>query len=970
MTQIKTILSILLIYLTIHPSYAQNNKKEVKYLSGIDNENTITWDFYCTSGRKSGFWTTIEVPSHWEQQGFGEYDYGRDYRTYGKKFKFANESGIYRYTFSVPNDWKNKTIYIVFEGSMTDTEVKINNKLAGNIHQGAFYQFKYDISNKLQFGNKNDLEVTVNKMSKNQSVNRAERYADYWIFGGIYRPVYLEVVPKEFIDRIAIRADSNGLFTADIFPIISSKKLKVEVQILDDNKNIITTIEQPVSATDSLIKLSTHLKNINLWTAETPNLYTARVNLKGGNNIKYTFDEKFGFRTIEVRKGDGVYVNGTQVKFKGINRHAFWPETGRCLNATIDLNDVKLIKEMNMNAVRCAHYPPNKTFLNYCDSLGLFVINELAGWQNAYDTPSGEKLVREMVIRDVNHPSIVFWSNGNEGGTNKELDDDFSIYDPSNRPVIHAHHKPNNDYNGIDCNHYEDYYNSKDILKDSLIFMPTEFLHGQDDGGMAAGLSDFWELFWNAKRSAGGFLWVLADEGLVRTDWDKAIDANRVNAPDGAVGPHREKEPSVYAMREIFSPIKITMDTLPDSSLIDFPIENRYHFINLKNCTFKWQLITFSRPFERNVWHKVAKEEILKAPNILPSQKGILSINLPNNYKQYDALYLIATDPYGKEIFCWSWKINGNKNLVLQLVEKELNDTKKEQLKKLKSEGIEEDNILPIEQQDGNNNLNAKVEVTDSDSTISMEASGIKVSFSKEDGTIRNLSNTFGLPLPFNNGPILVSGKSKLIHVEQCKNRDSYSLIFSYAGNLKQIVWTMFNSGWLQLDYEYLVKDEQAFIGISFDFPESDIISIKWLGKGDNHVWKNRPQGGVLNVYQRMYNNRLPGDNNWQYPQFKGYFSDVSWIEFNSVHGKFTCVIQEENLFVRLFDFYGISGPQNYPILPKGNISFLDGIPPIGTKLAMGINNDTWRLGESGELNRMNKPVKRTLFFYFGLICN
>ena len=97
-------------------------------------------------------WTKIEVPSHWEQQGFGEYDYGRDYRTYGKKFKFADEKGLYKYSFSVPKIWQGKDVFIVFEGSMTDTELKINGKLAGEIHQGAFYQFRYNITDKLKFG--------------------------------------------------------------------------------------------------------------------------------------------------------------------------------------------------------------------------------------------------------------------------------------------------------------------------------------------------------------------------------------------------------------------------------------------------------------------------------------------------------------------------------------------------------------------------------------------------------------------------------------------------------------------------------------------------------------------------------------------------------------------------------------------------------------------------------------------------
>lgn len=153
--------------------------KQVQYLSGKDNKHTVTWEFFCTGGRKSGYWTTIEVPSHWEQQGFGSYNYGRDYYTYGRDIKYADERGFYRYKFTIPKGWHDKEIILVFEGSMTDTEVKINGHSAGDIHQGAFYRFTYNITGKLNFEKSNLLEVTVSKMSSDKSVNAAERYADY-----------------------------------------------------------------------------------------------------------------------------------------------------------------------------------------------------------------------------------------------------------------------------------------------------------------------------------------------------------------------------------------------------------------------------------------------------------------------------------------------------------------------------------------------------------------------------------------------------------------------------------------------------------------------------------------------------------------------------------------------------------------------------------------------------------------------
>ena len=254
--------------------------------------------------------------------------------------------------------------------------------------------------------------------------------------------------------------------------------------------------------------------------------------------------------------------------------------------------------------------------------MGIYVLNELAGWQKFYQHKAGEPLVKELVIRDVNHPSIIFWDNGNEGGTNKELDDDFVKWDFQKRPVIHPHHRPGNEFNGIDCNHYEDYYSTQKILNDSLIYMPTEFLHAQDDGGGGAAMEDFWELHWKSQKSGGGFIWAMADEAIVRTDLNNALDANGLNANDGILGPHREKEGSFYALREIFSPVKLTLpDQLPANFNGEIEVENRFHFLNTNQCTFYWALVDFSKPFDRFDGYVVKQKGTAAAPNIAASAK-------------------------------------------------------------------------------------------------------------------------------------------------------------------------------------------------------------------------------------------------------------------------------------------------------------------------------------------------------------
>src|ERR1700744_23756 len=189
--------------------FAQHTEKV--YLSGAGNDHTVNWQFFCTEGQNSGKWTTIPVPSNWELQGFGKYNYGLD-----KDSLKGREKGMYKYEFKVPVAWKGKVVNIVFDGSMTDTEVKINGKSAGATHQGSFYRFKYDISGLLRYGRSNLLEVTVAKESANRSVNMAERHCDFWVFGGIFRPVFLEALPVQHISSQAIDARADGHVTAAV----------------------------------------------------------------------------------------------------------------------------------------------------------------------------------------------------------------------------------------------------------------------------------------------------------------------------------------------------------------------------------------------------------------------------------------------------------------------------------------------------------------------------------------------------------------------------------------------------------------------------------------------------------------------------------------------------------------------------------------------------------------------------------
>jgi len=491
-------------------SFAQQT--ETLYLSGTGLGNEKEWRFYCSDGMNSKKWSKIKVPSQWELQGFGEYTYGRWYKA-GLKNP-SMEQGFYEYSFSVPASWKNKQISIIFEGVMTDTEVKINGQLAGDIHQGGFYRFAYDITDKLKVGTKNKLEVHVSKQSANKSVNGAERRADWWLFGGIYRPVFLEAKPLIHIEHIAVVAEADGKLTTEIFtsPLPDHYSLSTTINPVKGNGQFLSQNAGLKGSTTSQT-ITTQWKGISVWTPETPTLYNLKLELVNEKNeLVHVYTQRIGFRTVEFRRQDGIYVNGVKIVMKGINRHSFYPDGGRTTNRKISLQDALLIKEMNMNAVR-SHYPPDTHFLEMCDSLGLFYLDELAGWQNAYDTPTGEKLIKEMVVRDVNHPCIVLWDNGNEGGWNTSLDKLFAQHDPQKRHVIH----PWADFDGIDTHHYPAYLTGIARFTNGYnVFMPTEFMHGLYDQGHGAGLEDFWNKYTESPLFAGGFMWAYVDEAVKR----------------------------------------------------------------------------------------------------------------------------------------------------------------------------------------------------------------------------------------------------------------------------------------------------------------------------------------------------------------------------------------------------------------------------------------------------------------------
>ena len=886
-----------------------------QYLSGHGCDDMVQWDFLCSDGRNSGKWTKIGVPSCWELQGFGTYQYGM--RFYGKATPegIADETGKYKTEFMLPQDWQGRQIQLVFEAAFTEIHVQINGRKAGNgTYQGGFTRHTIDVSDRVFFGKKkNRLEVEVLKESTNSQVNLAERRADYWNFGGIWRPVFIVSKPSQNIQRVAIDAKADGFFTADVFLNRAVKGSQVSVDIVDANGKKVATSPTYIINSDKA-KAEFRTDNPKLWNAEQPNLYTAVFTLKDANGKPLHVErQKFGFRTIEYRhqyngdKEDGVFINGQKVIFKGVNRHSFRPETGRTLSKAKNIEDVKLIKSMNMNAVRLSHYPADPEFLDACDSLGLYVECEQPGWHWAHETIIGSQIVEEMVTRDVNHPSIIFWSNGNEGGFNYELEPVFTKLDIQKRVVLY----PWANCNGFETKHYRSWGETAEYMRQKEIFMPTEFLHGLYDGGHGAGLKDYWKLMMSNPRCAGGFLWDLMDQAVVRTDQNDILDPVGNFGSDGIVGPHMEKEGSYYTIREVWSPVQWKYF---DSGCVT--LENCYNFINLKDCKFTYKLLKTPAYGDKDV--KVVKEGTFESPDAAPGQRVRFSVPKADA----DVFQLIAIDPYGQEIFTWGYKLATSSRYFNKRYQRENTE---------------------------------QYTYTEDGDLLLVKHGNRQYTFSKKTGYLMGVS-VDGKKLSFGNGPRFVAAKRADRSQDGFYNHDDKqafqkktqytvyadqgnfagftlsdsTLAANYQhGSLEKVTWRFLADGGVYMDVRSNFFGVVDLMGICFDYPEQMVRSKMWVGKGPYRVWQNRMEGPQYGLWQNDYNDPIPSES-WEYPEFKGYFSNVSWMKFNTTEGQFGI----EGLGLKVGVYTPRDGRDHILYdLPETGIAILNTIPAVRNKV-------------------------------------
>lgn len=559
-------------------------------------------------------WDDLPVPGHWQLQGYGHPHYTDLYYPFPvdpPHVPNANPTGSYVREFELPEHWDGQKICVKFDGVDSAFHVWLNGSFIG-YSQGSRLTSEFDLTPYLKAG-VNKMSVRVYQWSDGSYLEDQ----DMWWMSGIFRDVYLVAEPSalrinDF--RVTTELDAKYLNAKlNVHLELEGKESgSVRLQLLDGTGVVVGSVEKDVThsaAEDFEIEVA----GPDLWTAESPALYHLVIILRDaqGGTLE-TVAQRVGFRSIEVKDGQ-LLVNGKAILLKGVNRHDHHPDTGRTVTLSTMLEDIRLMKQHNINAVRTAHYPNDPRFYELCDVYGLYVMEEtdlethgfepLGNISRLSDDPDWKEAyvdrVRRMVERDKNHPSVLFWSLGNESGFGCNFRA-MAEWCRENDPTRLIHYEE--DREAEVCDVVSTMYSSVEKMEGfgKMTNHPKphilcEFAHAMGNG--PGGLRPYFDTFESHPRLAGGFVWEWIDHGLSRRTPDGRKDyayggdygdvPNNSNfVIDGLVRPDRTPSPGLLEYKKVIEPVRMTM---PNQGLLH--IANRYDFISLDHLAAHYRVL-------------------------------------------------------------------------------------------------------------------------------------------------------------------------------------------------------------------------------------------------------------------------------------------------------------------------------------------------------------------------------------------
>ena len=612
--------------------------RDSKYYQSLNGTWKFNWvkkpaersvNFYIVDFDDSN-WDKIDVPSNWQMRGYDipiytniRYPYSINTREIPIIDHEYNPVGSYRRNFKIPEDWRNREIFIHFDGVDSAFYIWVNGEKVG-YSQGSMTPAEFNIT-KFVKKEKNILAVEVYRWSDGSYLEDQ----DMWRFSGIFRDVYLFATPKVHIRDFFTYCDFDESYKNAILKVkvkvrnyskSKASQYKVEISLLDKEHQFIGSqilMEQSLdieSLSETIIELQTTINNPEKWSAETPNLYDLILTLKDSNNNVIEVEQcKFGFRVVEIKENGSFNINGKSIILKGVNRHEHDPDHGRAIPLSRMVQDIKLFKQNNINAVRTSHYPNDPKFYKLCDEYGIYILDEcnleshglrdiLPGSDPNWTEACVDRMVR-MVERDKNHPSIIIWSLGNEAGFGENFKKMkiAALEIDSTRPI---HYEGDYKHEITDIISYM-YYSPKKLERaaiqhfkkgDKRPHVLCEYAHAM--GNSLGNFQKFMDVFEKYDNCIGGFIWDYVDQGLRKTSddgkeyWayggDFGDEPNDKNfCINGIVMPDRKPNPSFFEVKKVYQNIKIYPVNLTKGRV---KIHNKYNFITLDFVDIIWEL--------------------------------------------------------------------------------------------------------------------------------------------------------------------------------------------------------------------------------------------------------------------------------------------------------------------------------------------------------------------------------------------
>lgn len=607
-------------------------------------------------------WDDIAVPGNWQLQGYDRpiylnvrYPFPKE--DYPRVPEEDNPTGSYRTRFEIPHDWAGRQVFVVFEGVDSAFHLWVNGQPAG-YSQDSRLPAEFDLTPYLHEG-ENVLAARVYRWSDGSWLEDQ----DFWRLSGIFRDVYLFAAPRVHIRDFAVRTDLDESCRDAVLRLTASVRnytagtvdgYAVQAMLYDPEDRAL--FDEPLRARISLegnsevtLDLERAVADPAKWSAEHPNLYTLVVTLLDSAGHLLEVERcRVGFRKVEIRGGQFL-VNGVPIHFKGVNRHEHDPRTGHTVSVESMVQDIRLMKQFNINAVRTCHYPNDPRWYDLCDRYGLYVIDEAnVETHGVWEIPANDPAFREafvdrvarMVERDKNHPCVVIWSLGNESGygPNHDVMAAWIREHDLSRPI---HYESAFDAPVVDMvsvmyprllpafNAAPDARRRKSLIElaeqegETRPLLMCEYAHSM--GNSPGNLKEYWDAIESHTRCIGGFVWDWVDQGILQrmadgVEW-YAYGGDFGEAQhdldfciNGMIWPDRTPHPCLWEYKKVLEPVRVTAVNLDDGL---FEVENRYHFSDLSQLALAWKVVAEGEVLQRGM---------LAIPSVGPGKRAKLRV--------------------------------------------------------------------------------------------------------------------------------------------------------------------------------------------------------------------------------------------------------------------------------------------------------------------------------------------------------